>query len=116
MLHRFAQSFPWPWPRSLRGQLLMAIGLALLLAQGISAALLYRAQSDRREAALVHGAAMRLFAANHDERCLAPIRPAPLQQRASFGSNIWTLRQGSRAINAAPGQKPNYSKFWQGKG
>ena len=61
-----------PWPRSLRGQLLLAIGLALLLAQGISAALLYRAQSDRREAALVHGAAMRLFAANHDEAMQGP--------------------------------------------
>ena len=64
--------FALPWPRSLRGQLLLAIGLALLLAQGISAALLYRAQSDRREAALVHGAAMRLFAANHDEAMLGP--------------------------------------------
>ena len=64
--------FAIPWPRSLRGQLLLAIGLALLLAQAISAALLYRAQSDRREAALVHGAAMRLFAANHDEAMLGP--------------------------------------------
>ena len=59
-------------PRSLRGQLLLAVAIALLLAQGISAALLYRAQSDRREAALVHGAAMRLFAANHDEAMLGP--------------------------------------------
>ncbi len=49
------------WPRSLQGQLLLAIALALLLAQGISAALLYRAQADRREAALIHTVAMRLF-------------------------------------------------------
>ena len=54
------------WPRSLRGQVLLAVGLALLLAQGISAALLYGAQRDRREAALVHAAAIRLFAANHE--------------------------------------------------
>ena len=54
------------WPRSLRGQLLLSVGLALLLAQGISAALLYGAQRDRREAALVHAAAIRLFAANHE--------------------------------------------------
>ena len=59
-------------PRSLRGQLLLAVAAALLLAQGISAALLYRAQTERREAALVHGAAMRLFAANHDEVMLGP--------------------------------------------
>ena len=44
-------------PSSLRGQLLLAVAAALLLAQGISAALLYRAQTERREAALVHGAA-----------------------------------------------------------
>ena len=59
-------------PRSLRGQLLLAVAVALLLAQGISAVLLYRAQTERREAALVHGAAMRLFAANHDEAMLGP--------------------------------------------
>ena len=59
-------------PRSLRGQLLLAVAVALLLAQGISAVLLYRAQTERREAALVHGAAMRLFAANHDEVMLGP--------------------------------------------
>ncbi|MEN9717581.1 MAG: hypothetical protein RIQ99_459 [Pseudomonadota bacterium] len=54
------------WPRSLQGQLLLAIALALLLAQGISAALLYRAQAERREATLVHTAALRLFAAGRE--------------------------------------------------
>ncbi len=55
------------WPRSLQGQLLLAIALALLLAQGISAVLLYRAQVERREAALIHTAALRLFGAARDE-------------------------------------------------
>ncbi len=55
------------WPRSLQGQLLLAIALALLLAQGISAVLLYRAQAERREAALVHTAALRLFGAAREE-------------------------------------------------
>ncbi len=55
------------WPRSLQGQLLLAIALALLLAQGISAVLLYRAQAERREAALVHTAALRLFSAAREE-------------------------------------------------
>ncbi len=54
-------------PRSLQGQLLLAIALALLLAQGISAALLWRAQAERREAAMVHAAAIRLFAAGREE-------------------------------------------------
>lgn len=55
------------WPRSLQGQLLLAVALALLLAQGISAVLLYRAQAERREAALVHTAALRLFSAAREE-------------------------------------------------
>lgn len=54
------------WPKSLQGQLLLAVALALMLAQGISAVLLYRAQVERREAALVHAAAIRLFAANRE--------------------------------------------------
>lgn len=55
------------WPRSLQGQLLLAIALALLVAQGISAALLYRTQTERREAALLHTAALRLFGAAREE-------------------------------------------------
>lgn len=51
------------WPKSLHGQMLLAIALALLLAQGFSAVLLYRAQHERREAALLHLTAMRLFSA-----------------------------------------------------
>lgn len=58
------------WPRSLQGQVLLAVALALLFAQAISATLLWRAQAERREAALVHTAAMRLFAANRDDRFL----------------------------------------------
>ena len=55
------------WPRSLQGQLLLAIALALLLAQGISATLIYRSQVERREAALIHTAALRLFGAAREE-------------------------------------------------
>ena len=54
------------WPKSLHGQMLMAIALALLLAQGFGAVLLYRAQHERREAALVHMTAMRLFTATRE--------------------------------------------------
>ena len=40
------------WPNSLLGQMLLAVAAALLLAQAIGAMLLYRAQSERRDAAL----------------------------------------------------------------
>ncbi len=53
-------------PKSLQGQLMLAIALALLLAQGISAGLRWRAQADRRETALVHAAALRIVATGHD--------------------------------------------------
>lgn len=60
---------PRLWPRSLQGQLLAAVALALLVAQGISAMLLWRAQIERREAALVHAAAIKLVGAvNEDDQ------------------------------------------------
>jgi signal transduction histidine kinase len=62
------------WPRSLQGQLLLAIALALLVAQGISAALLYRTQAERREAALLNTAALRLFGTAREEG-LTVLRP-----------------------------------------
>ena len=51
------------WPRSMHGQMMLAIALALLLAQGTGAFLLYRSQHERREVTLVHNMAMRLFTA-----------------------------------------------------
>ena len=51
------------WPRSLLGQVLLAVALALLAAQAISGALLYRAAEQRREAAMLHTAAFRLAVA-----------------------------------------------------
>ncbi len=60
------------WPRSLLGQMLLSVALALLLAQLIGAALLYRAQSERRDALLVHTAAMRLFGALREDAGQSP--------------------------------------------
>lgn len=57
----------WLWPRSLRGQVLLAIALALFLAQGIGALLLYKAEHERIEGALVHNAAFRLVMAIRGE-------------------------------------------------
>ena len=61
-----ARFWPKSLPKSLQGQMLLAIALALLLAQGFGAVLLYRAQHERREAALVHLTAMRLFTATRE--------------------------------------------------
>ncbi len=71
------QRFALPWPRSLQGQLMLSIGLALLLAQGLSAALRWRAQEDRREAAAVHVAAMRLVSPDHDAAIDPPLPGLP---------------------------------------
>jgi signal transduction histidine kinase len=59
------------WPRSLLGQMLLAVALALLVAQTISAVLLLRAQDSRREELLMNAVAFRL---------VAPERGPPRQQ------------------------------------
>ncbi len=49
-------------PKSLLGQVMLAMAVALLVAQAISATLLYRAAEQRREATLLHAAAFQLIA------------------------------------------------------
>ncbi len=49
------------WPRNLLGQTLLAVALALLVAQAVSAVLLYRAAENRREAAVLNAAAISLL-------------------------------------------------------
>ena len=55
------------WPRSLQGQLLLAIALALLAGQAISGLLLFAAAEQRREQAAVSALALRLVAAQDRE-------------------------------------------------
>jgi hypothetical protein len=68
-------------PRSLQGQMLLAIALALLVAQGLSAALIWREQNERRVQLTVNEAAFRLIGQppreNHapDGRPHGPPRP-----------------------------------------
>jgi signal transduction histidine kinase len=50
------------FPRSLLGQMLLSVAAALLLAQGISAVLLYQAEQNRRESGLIHALAFQLVA------------------------------------------------------
>ncbi len=64
------------WPRSLQGQMLLAVALALLLAQSVSAVLIYRAQAQQREVALIHAAALRLMRAARNGDNAIPDLPA----------------------------------------
>ena len=52
------------WLRSLQGQMLLAIALALMVAQGLSAALMWRMQHERHFAGLVNYAAFSLLGRN----------------------------------------------------
>lgn len=49
------------WPRNLLGQTLLAVALALLAAQAVSAVLLFRAAESRREGAVLNAAALSLL-------------------------------------------------------
>ena len=49
------------FPRSLLGQVLLAMAAALLIAQAISTTLLYRAAEQRRETAIMHSVAFQLL-------------------------------------------------------
>jgi signal transduction histidine kinase len=67
---------PWRlWPRSLRGQILLTIALALLLAQGLGAILIYRAQLERRDMAMLHSAAFRLLLGARPDIAAPLVRP-----------------------------------------
>jgi signal transduction histidine kinase len=77
--------------------MLLAVAFALLLAQGIGAMLVYRAQAERREAGLIHTAAFRLLSATRsenddrgddDSRVVGPVRDGP-------------VRDGSASVGAA---------------
>lgn len=56
------------WPRSLLGQVLLAVAAALLIAQTISAVLLYRSSEQRRESAILHSLAYRLESSQAERR------------------------------------------------
>ncbi len=56
------------WPRSLLGQMLLSVALALLVAQSISGFLQVRAKDERREELMMNAAAFRLVASPGRER------------------------------------------------
>jgi signal transduction histidine kinase len=99
------------WPRSLTGQVLLAVALALLLVQALSAALIYRAQAARREADLIHSAAFRLIAASrgfpqNNQPGSHAAGPAPTGR--PFGAS---LARGPLGAGPAPGPPPGAPEF-----
>lgn len=69
-----------PQPRSLMGQMLLAVAAALLLVQGLSSYLVYRAQREAFETGMLNIAAFRLVAATRggDVRWRTDHRPPPI--------------------------------------
>lgn len=85
------------WPSSLKGQVMLAMGLALLLAQGLSAILVFRAQSERRESGLLHGAAIRLtigIRAGENSAIMAYLR----QRRVADGGGFRLAMEEQRPV------------------
>ncbi|MDE8650773.1 ATP-binding protein [Novosphingobium album (ex Liu et al. 2023)] len=64
----------FPRPRSLMGQMLLAVAVALLLVQSISAVLIYRAQRERFESALLNAVAFRLAMETRGAKRAAQVR------------------------------------------
>jgi signal transduction histidine kinase len=78
------------WLRSLQGQMMVAIAAALLVAQGLSASLIWHEVHQRHIANLVNGAAMRMFddralGAHADRGDTPELRAALLVRPARFG-------------------------------
>lgn len=84
---------PRQWPRSLLGQTLLALALALLGAQTIYASLLYRAADERREVALLNAAAFELISG-----------PFRLRAEAATPRPGAVLRDPRRGMRAMPRQ------------
>jgi hypothetical protein len=101
--HLWSRLFGWMWPHSLRGQVMAALALALLLAQGISAALLYRAQGEYREEQVTHALAIKLVMASRGDM---PPPPGDDDRRGDHGHHE---HHGPRPRMSRAGRAPNMS-------
>ena len=82
------------WWRSLQGQMMLAIAVALLVAQGLSASLIWHEVHQRHIASLVNGFAMRML----DDRA-----PPPAASASSPAPHAdWTTRPAPIASSGSP--------------
>lgn len=88
------------YPQSLLGQLVLAVAGALLLAQVVSAIMLFRAAEDRRETAALTGAALQLIQSARSERLEQ--RPRRAQGRRGGASGPEGEPRSGRARRALP--------------
>ncbi len=77
--------------------MLLAVALALLLAQAASAVLIYRAQASQRESGLLHTAAFRLLRAARDDSALPDLTDLARGGRRSF----WLERSAASPIRSS---------------
>ena len=87
------------WPSSLLAQVMVAVAAALLVAQLVSVALLYRAGEERRESAILAAAAFQLVSG--------------AEQAERDGPQIRPRRQGrdARETQAVPGSLPRRLRY-----
>jgi len=90
------------WPKSLLGQVLLAVALALLVAQSISAVLLYRAGENRREQAALNAAAFRLVTAERTAQRIAERTGRNANANANATTANRTGRRSERRQRRAP--------------
>ncbi|WP_114520989.1 ATP-binding protein [Altererythrobacter sp. ZODW24] len=95
------------WPKSLRGQVLAALALALIVAQGVNLVLLQRSQMARQDGMVANSAAFRLLSFDRRQQ---EDRPQGRERRGGPGSRE---RRGDRrgalrdiAFGAAPTLRP----------
>ncbi len=77
------------WPTSLRGQTLLAVAIALLVTQAITAVLLYRADENRRQGDILNRAAFGLLLGSDQ---------SIIQRRGARWQGPRTQRQGSQPV------------------
>ena len=93
-------------PRSLLGQVMLALAAALLIAQAISAVMLYRAASERREFALASAASFQLLAGQRrDLRGAARARAAGRRAAASASARDRRSRRRWRGLAVGRGDR-----------
>jgi signal transduction histidine kinase len=90
-------------PRSLMGQMLLAVAAALLLVQGIGALLVYRAQRESYEVGMVNAAAFRLIAETRGPGELGRIARHGREPFGGFPLRGFPLEFG-RTSPATPGE------------
>ncbi len=91
------------WPKSLRGQVLVALALALIVAQGVNLALLQRSQMARQDGIVANSAAFRLLSFDRRQQ---DDRPQGRERRRGPGRGDRRGELRDTTLRAAPTLRP----------